>query len=460
MSREIKKISNTYRYGQELYRHSLFSDANLVNYWRLEGNSNDSKASNNGTDTDITYGLTYGKFNQGGLFNGTSSYIGLTSCPITGNGNWSIGAWFKTTSTGSRKEIISFGHPSTTDQGVYLFINPSNILEVDLTNHDGPTGSQILTDGLWHFAVATHNSGTISSYIDGKFISSKAMSPNITSNKYVIGRAIYNDSHYFNGNLDDVFVFSRTLSAAEIWSLWGNGMKKIMGIDNTTDSFTKLLSHFDGPNSSSYVAETGQTISCVNQCGVLSNFTKFGAGALYFDGSSDYATVPTSTDWAYGTGAFTVEFWFRMKSLAATNCLYSHGGSNESAVTGGVVVVTTGGKIYYYCSGGRITGGTTLVKDTWYHFAMVGNGGADGSRTIKLFINGTQEGSTDTVNYNFAQKTLYFGANEDNVAECMYGWIDEIKISKGIALYNSNFTAPTLPFEISNIKKFMGVSNI
>ena len=44
---------------------SLFSDANLVSYYKLEGNSNDSKGSNNGTDTSVDYGTAYGKFGQG-----------------------------------------------------------------------------------------------------------------------------------------------------------------------------------------------------------------------------------------------------------------------------------------------------------------------------------------------------------------------------------------------------------
>lgn len=465
MTREIKKISNTYRYGQELYRHPLFSDANLVNYWRLEGNSNDSKAINHGTDTNITYDFTYGKFNQGALFNGTSSYIGLTSCPITGTGNFSIGAWFKTTSTGARKEIISFGHPSTTNQGIYIQVNASNRLQFDLTNTGGPTGGQDVCDGLWHFVVVTNVSGTITLYIDGKLLSTASMSPNITSNSYTIGRAIYNSSNYFNGSIDDVFVFSRALSVAEIWSLWGNGMKKIMGVDNITDSFTKLLSHFDGPNSypssTAYIAETGQTITAINQCGVLSNYPKFGAGGLYFDGSSDYATIPNSADWTFGKGAFTIDFWFRLNAINRLHVPLSLGdaGSNCAEGTGGVIAIGSDNKLNYYCSGSRITDTNTLSADTYYHYAMVGNGGADGSRTIKVYLNGNQVASTYTYNYNFSYQSIRIGANGAAASECMYGWIDELRISKGIALYNANFTAPTLPFEISSIKKVSGVSN-
>ncbi len=59
----------------ELFTYPLFLDANLVAYWRMEGNSNDSKGSNNGTDSNITYSNANGRFGQGAAFNGTTSSI-------------------------------------------------------------------------------------------------------------------------------------------------------------------------------------------------------------------------------------------------------------------------------------------------------------------------------------------------------------------------------------------------
>ncbi|MEK7174285.1 MAG: hypothetical protein AAB759_01355, partial [Patescibacteria group bacterium] len=66
-------VPRTVRAASELYSTSFFSDSNLLNYYRFEGNSNDSKGSNNGTDTNISYSSSYGKFGQGSLFQTASS---------------------------------------------------------------------------------------------------------------------------------------------------------------------------------------------------------------------------------------------------------------------------------------------------------------------------------------------------------------------------------------------------
>jgi hypothetical protein len=139
--------------------------------------------------------------------------------------------------------------------------------------------------------------------------------------------------------------------------------------------------------------------------------------------------------------------------------MYSHGGSNMSAVTGGAVAVSAANKLIYYCSGYLIVGTTNVTTDTWHHCAFVGNGGADGSRTLKLYLDGTLEGSV-TSNYNFAQKGPFFGANESAVSEGFAGWIDEVRISKGIQRWTANFTPPNLEYYSNKVKKFMGVSNV
>lgn len=235
-------------------------------------------------------------------------------------------------------------------------------------------------------------------------------------------------------------------------------IKKLNGL-RPDDGYTKLLIHLDGADgATSYTAETGQTVTFSGQAQLDTTQKKFGGSSLFCDGSSDYISVPSHTDFAFGTGAFTVEFFFRLTALNILHILYSHGGSNSLEVTGGVLFVNTT-DIGYYCSGTRISGSNSILSaNQWYHLAFVGNGGANGSRNIKLYINGTQIGSTFTYDYNFSQESPWFGANEDSSGECLSGWIDEIRISKGIARWTSNFTPPDS--EYRQIKKFMGVSNV
>src|SRR5664280_2692195 len=91
----------------------------LLSYFRMEGDSTDYWGSNNGTDTAITYNSGNGKVNQGAGFNGSTSKITMSGCPITGSGNFSIFVWVKTSSTGARKEIVSSGTQTVTNEGLY-----------------------------------------------------------------------------------------------------------------------------------------------------------------------------------------------------------------------------------------------------------------------------------------------------------------------------------------------------
>jgi hypothetical protein len=93
-----------------------------------------------------------------------------------------------------------------------------------------------------------------------------------------------------------------------------------------------------------------------------------------------------------------------------------------------------------------IQGTTTLATNTWYHLALARTGIA-----TKMFLNGVQEGPTfanDSYNYVAPIGTHpFFGIY--GLDGTSYGWIgnmDEIRISKGIARWTSNFTPPTVPY--------------
>ncbi|NTW32788.1 MAG: LamG domain-containing protein, partial [Bacteroidetes bacterium] len=91
---------------QELYSTPFFSDANLVAYWRLEGNSQDAKGSNNGSDVDMSYDNSYGKFGKGAYFNGSSSKISISNDFVSGGKIFSISAWINPTSGGGNYNIV------------------------------------------------------------------------------------------------------------------------------------------------------------------------------------------------------------------------------------------------------------------------------------------------------------------------------------------------------------------
>lgn len=224
----------------QLYSTGLFADANLSAYWRMEGNSNDSKGSNNGTDTAITYNVANGKFGQGGLFNGSTSKIVIADHsslkPTTGI---TVGCWTKTTYTTGVAYYPSlaqnyFGtYGAVNLSGWRLSVDNAAVPQFSVAPNTGnttvisPTHSTHIADGAWHFLVGTANGTHVKLYVDG------ALSATTTSSVLPVYAATtyprigcYNgagsDVYNYNGSIDDIFLFSRALTLSEVQALYGN----------------------------------------------------------------------------------------------------------------------------------------------------------------------------------------------------------------------------------------------
>ena len=164
---------------------------------------------------------------------------------------------------------------------------------------------------------------------------------------------------------------------------------------------------------------------------------KFGSASLALNGTTDYATVPTSPDFAFGTGAFTIEMWvYRVGNAGVNQILLDFRPSNPS-VTPVLYLNTTYVPTFLVNGVNIITGSAAVPLNTWTHIAVSKSG-----TSTKMFVNGTQSGSTYTDNNNYIQNGLVIGANFI-FGSLLNGYIDDLRIEKGVAKYTANFTAPT-----------------
>jgi len=191
-----------------------------------------------------------------------------------------------------------------------------------------------------------------------------------------------------------------------------------------------LLLNLDAGDFASYSGGTtwydlsgnGNNGTLVNGVGFDSDYR----GSLTFDGSNQYVTL-SSSQIAPGTGAFTWNFLVRHiptgGGVGRYSILLSGTGSNTSY---GVVYMNSDTGLGYYASGNRILDSDPSFDNQWWHIAFVGNGGLSGSRTLKLYRNGVQAGSTYTYDYNFTSTTPIIGANHSSFAELMRGNISNV----------------------------------
>jgi len=229
-TREPKVKTTLTNVQTELYNTSLLSDANLVAYYQFEGNANDYKATYNGTATSVTYGTSYGLFNQGANFAG-AGYININA----GFGNtFSFTFRFKTTATSLKPLFYAGNQPApTTPTGwiPMIIMNANGTVRAETWVGAGSsvTSSSAYNDGNWHTLVFVSGASYYSLYIDGSLIGTYTATVNNSWwTKTVIG-AGYVDTgrgsastayYYFVGQIDDVAIFNKALNTTEIALLY------------------------------------------------------------------------------------------------------------------------------------------------------------------------------------------------------------------------------------------------
>jgi hypothetical protein len=220
----------------------------LVSYWNMEGNSNDFYGSNNGTDTSVTYGTSYGKVNQGALFNGSNSMIALGS--PSSKTAFSYVAWIKMTGNAPVSAAYIIALQGT--QSLSLVANPSTnylsaLLYPAMSSNLNDNTSHNMNDSTWHFVVLTWSGTTLTLYRDGSNVGSSSISAaNAGGGTGSIGvNGTGGNSTYFTGDIDEVGIWSKALSTNEISDLYngGAGQTMLWG-DTQSDSMMNADSRF------------------------------------------------------------------------------------------------------------------------------------------------------------------------------------------------------------------------
>ena len=218
------------------------------------------------------------------------------------------------------------------------------------------------------------------------------------------------------------------------------------------DSYTKLLLHMDRADGSttftdSSLASQG-TATTFGTVQVDTAQSVFGGASLLGDGDSDYLTFPDSNDWFFDVLDFTIDFWVRFNSVASDITFYSQkvDGNNyfifkyqSAGALGGFETVGGVDKIFDTRSWSPST-------NTWYHIAYVRSGG----NTFRIFVDGTQLGTDITNSEAITNFATGIAIGSQTGPQGINGWIDEFRISKGIARWTTNFTPPTSAYSVDS----------
>jgi hypothetical protein len=202
----------------------------------------------------------------------------------------------------------------------------------------------------------------------------------------------------------------------------------------------------------------GKTIVAHANAKLSTSVKKWGSASLALDGTTDYATVQSNSDFAFGTGDFCLEAWiYNTTNPNANQILFDFRTTSPQTVPTLYLQQTTNTLRYVADGTVHLESATAIPLNTWTHVAV-----AKVSGITKLFINGTNSGGSFADAHTYIQGPLTLGARFDTTTS-FYGYIDDVRISKGNGRYSSNFTAPITVLENDSytvlLSRFDGTTN-
>jgi hypothetical protein len=372
-----------------------------------------------------------------GYFDGSGDYL---STPSTGqfspSGDFTISCWYYPTTTNTYQQVIGNFNGSastvwiievTSGTGIAFYTNGTSVRI---------SGSSKLNLNAWNYLVLARSGSTITGYVNGVSVGTYSQSGTFGSSTQAIsiGRG---GSSTASGDVSVGYI-------ADVKLIDGSAVTTVPTAPQTATSGTQLLLNYT--NAGILDNAMMNDLETVGNAQISTSVKKYGTGSIAFDGSGDYLTVPSSPNLAFGSGDFTVEAWvYLTANIANAAGGYLADFRNNSTLNFALGFIGSGGvtKMYDYVNDNGATstvGSSTVTLNTWHHVAWVRSG-----TTVTLYFNGTANG-TMTTSYSQGPTGVTIGARYTGITEYITGYIDDLRITKGVARYTTTFTPPTAAF--------------
>jgi hypothetical protein len=298
-----------------------------------------------------------------------------------------------------------------------------------------------VTKQWYHVAVVRNSSNQTTAWVNG--VRSSTGVQTITNN--------YGTSSIIGTNLNG-YISGYNLNIGSALYDVNSSTISIPTSPPTSTSNTGLLLNFT--NAGIFDQTAKNIIETQGDAKVSTTQYKYGTGSITFDGTGDYLKIPSTANLQFGSGDFTIEFWFRLNSInsgsvsESTPCLFTMGWS--WGVFGPLLILQATNALVVYAStdganwaiNSAVATGT-LSSNTWYHFAMVRSG-----TSVKYYLDGVASATVSSLSGSLMTTSTptTIGASSAGSGS-INGYIDDFRITKGYARYTANFTPPSSAFK-------------
>jgi len=391
----------------------------LVGYWKMDENTGTTTVDASGNGKTGTFNDTptwsTGKFGPG-LDMDPTDYVTFTSTAFTSTDSWTASYWINSDTT---KNTIPLGRGTTSS---YIFSYMSGASgQVGCRNTAGETSSGVtvtLNTSTWYLITASADGqGLCKMYVNGSYVGTSnpgASGSAITFDRF--GRAYPSDTFSIDGKMDEVRIYNRALSPAEVSQLY-----------NFAPGPVGWWKMDEGTGTASIVDSSGNGLSGTMN-GSMTNTDwvpgKYGT-ALDFDNNNDQISVASNSLFR-PTGAFTLSAWINSNSPVTGDCVLNVGDPENSPFNGYYIRYNGGSMQTLLGTGSNFISALRSLgsSNTWAHVSGVFNGS-----TLTTYVNGnpgTPTSYTGSVSYQGTETFLIGKGN----ANCLAwdGKIDDVRV--------------------------------
>jgi hypothetical protein len=389
-------------------------------------------------------GYTTATIGGSGYFDGSGDY--LNSPSITLSGNFTIEGWVNQTSLAQNSPQISVGNDTSSSGTILLYLSTGGQLAWFI-NNSGGNGSTSVSPGTWNHVAMVRSGSTITMYLNGVSQGTDASSTTI-SGVVNIASTLYSSTRFFGAG----YASNVRITTTAVYT--GNFTPPTAPVTAITN--TQLLLNFT--NAAIFDNAMMNDLETVGNAQISTSVVKYGTGSLAFDGTGDWLLTPANGS-SYRPSMslkFTIEMWIYSTDPSITNqwllCTTQGYQSTDNGFLIGLFDfgLGTGNRIaiagyglgaYWFGSSGAV-----VPTNQWVFVAVVGDG-----TNCNIYLNGTLTSSAAFPGGYTGPKFggWIVGAGSVNGGSPIVpytGYIDDLRITPGVARYTANFTPPTAAF--------------
>jgi hypothetical protein len=423
----------------------------------LDSSTNNFTITRNGNTTQDSfspYGSLWSNYFGSGNYLATPSNSNLTF----GTGDFCVELWYYQSSNAFAGLYSNSVNSGGGDAQFELQISASTYYPTLYGwNTAFLTSNTASTPNQWNHIVVCRSGINASMFLNGNRVANATVSNDFSStNAFNIGRQA-SGSNYFSGYISNVRAVKGfsvynpasttiTVPTAPLTAISGTSLLTCQSnrfIDNSSNAFAITVSG----------SPSVQRFSPFNPTAPYSTSVIGGSG--YFNGSGDYLTTSTaSSGWAFGAGDFTVELWINPSAATNRTILANRAGTIGLTSHWSLEFFNTAQRVEWHTGLAIVASSNTNAPlNAWTHIAVVRSG-----TTLKIYQNGVQVATATDLNVYTDVNPLQIGYEpvfpSGNAA--FAGYMSNIRIVKGTAVYTAAFTPPTAPVTAISGTQFLG----